>query len=199
MPSLLVKYSGASPTEGVSDRPRVPGCRPLAGRLCAVLVTPSGARSVSLLSLPPPLPPSSCSSRLRASHVASPSWNHTRIHPIPVSFPRPCPCRGRQGPLGWGGGSCLAGVRVLINPPCAVQSPGWEAGSNGSPARTERPRGTRGACLGVQAVSWAQRGPGGFCPSGAGVCGTGATTAGLPADARLADNSNNRPLLLLLL
>ena len=86
-----------------------PGCRPLAGRLCAVLVTPSGARSVSLLSLPPPLPPSSCFSRLRVSHAPSSSWNHPAfVLSIPVSLPRPCSYPGRQGPLGWGEGSCFS-------------------------------------------------------------------------------------------
>lgn len=167
MPSLLVKYSGASPTGALGS----PGCRPLAGRLCAVLVTPSGARSVSVLSLPPPLPPSSCFSRLRVSHAPSSSWNHPAfILSIPVSLPRPCSYPGRHGPLGWGEGSCLVGVRILINPFCAVQSPGWKASSDGLPARTERPRGALRACLGCRAVAWAQEGPGGFYPGGTGVC-----------------------------
>lgn len=60
----------------------------------------------------------------------------------------PVPIGADRDPWVGAGGSCLIGVRIIINPPCAVQSPGWEAGSDGPPARTERPRGTREACLG---------------------------------------------------
>lgn len=43
------------------------------------------------------------------------------------------------------------------------------------------------------------KGLGASVQAGQECAGPGATTAGLPADACLADNSNNRPLLLLLL
>ena len=55
----------------------------------------------------------------------------------------PVPVGADRNPLGWGWGwgSCLVGVRSLINPPCAVQSPGWKAlmvSQRGLSGRAER-------------------------------------------------------------
>lgn len=114
------------------------------------LLVSRGSESLTLLPHPGITPHSSCLSLSRSRGPV----------PIPADTD---PWVGVRG-------SCLVGVRILINPFCAVQSPGWKASSDGLPARTERPRGALRACLGCRAVAWAQEGPGGFCPGGTGVC-----------------------------
>ena len=159
MPCLLVKSSGASPTESASGRPRVAWLQTACWGLCAVLVTPSEPRSVSLLPPPPALSPRLVSPGSELLTLP-PSRNHPRIPPIPVFLPRsfaPLPPSGQTGAPGLGWGLAWLRVRIMINPLCGVSNPGWKAGSD---VPRGGPHGLSGHAERLEPISAADRWPG---------------------------------------